>query len=95
MSTVRTFFRHCPNCGRRFEIHLVSKQMVDAANEPVAAGETPGSAAYGGVSGGSQPGSFVDLGMLDRPIMVDIKEFTYAYRCSHCGHTWTEFKTEE
>jgi hypothetical protein len=69
--------------------------MVDAANEKVAAGGTPSVAAYGGASGGAQPGAFVDLGMSDRPVMVDIKEFRYAYRCGHCGHAWTELKTEE
>jgi hypothetical protein len=29
------FFRHCPGCGRRFHIKLVSKKLVHMDREPV------------------------------------------------------------
>ncbi len=95
MSLVKTFFRHCPNCGRRFEIRLVSKQVVTEENESVSAGGTPSSASYGVPSGGGQSTGFVDLHMGSEPVMVDVKEFKYAYHCSHCGHTWTELEIKD
>jgi len=30
-----------------------------------------------------------------RPIIVDVEEFQYAYRCEHCGHEWSETHVEE
>ena len=29
MSELRTIFRSCPNCGKRFEIHITGKKLVD------------------------------------------------------------------
>ena len=31
----------------------------------------------------------------ERPIMLDIEEFQYHYKCKHCGHEWTEHHQEE
>ena len=25
-----------------------------------------------------------------KPIIIDIEEFQYAYKCEHCGHEWSE-----
>ncbi|MGD0319814.1 MAG: hypothetical protein ABSB56_08985 [Nitrososphaerales archaeon] len=33
MSVFRTFFRHRPSCGRRFEIRLISKAEVSDKGE--------------------------------------------------------------
>ena len=33
MSEVKTFFRHCPSCGRRFHIRVVSKQLLQMDRE--------------------------------------------------------------
>jgi len=33
MSVFKTFFRHCPSCGRRFEIRLGSKREVGDESE--------------------------------------------------------------
>jgi len=30
-----------------------------------------------------------------KPIIIDVEEFRYAYKCAHCGHEWSETKTEE
>jgi hypothetical protein len=29
------------------------------------------------------------------PIVVDHEEFRYSYKCSHCGHEWSEKRMEE
>jgi transcription elongation factor Elf1 len=75
MSEVKVFFRHCPSCGRRFEIRLVSKKLVEEEKDFV----DPSSTVL--------PTVLTD-GM---PAIVDTKEFQYAYRCKHCGHEWSEF----
>ena len=85
MSGVRTFFRHCPSCGRRFEIQVVGKKEVDS--EILPEDET-------------RP---VDTSLLvsptmmhdDAPVIVDIEDFQYTYRCKHCGHEWSEIQKTE
>jgi uncharacterized Zn finger protein len=83
LAEVRTFFRHCPSCGRRFEIRLVNKKLIDS--ELVKSNVvqyTPASAAV----------------VLESnvPMDVEVDDFRYTYRCKHCGHQWSEerFKTE-
>jgi DNA-directed RNA polymerase subunit RPC12/RpoP len=82
-----TFFRSCPNCGRRFEIKLVSKSLIgsEEINEdrPLRADE---------FSAGSD--AYLDLSDT-QPSIVEIEKFQYAYRCKHCGHQWTEIKEKE
>ncbi len=29
------------------------------------------------------------------PILADIEEFQYTYKCNHCGHEWAEKHIEE
>jgi len=29
------------------------------------------------------------------PIIIDVEEFQYAYKCNHCGHEWSEKHVEE
>lgn len=90
---IRTFFRHCPNCGRRFEIRIVGKKLVDdslvTSTEPIA-----DAMAADSIVGGSAatPGYLLlDSGV---PITVDVEEFQYSYKCHHCGHQWTEVREE-
>lgn len=78
MSGVRAFFRFCPSCGRRFEIRLVSKKPI-------------GSEGFTG----KEEEVFVEPRFplvleQDAPVVVDIEEFQYTYKCKHCGHTWSE-----
>jgi len=78
---LRTFFRHCPSCGRRFEIRLVGKEEVDTSEH----GENPLR-----VAGVPEP-TLRPLLLEDRsPVTVEMEEFQYTYRCKHCGHEWTE-----
>lgn len=82
MPDVRTFFRHCPSCGRRFEIRLVSKKPVDEGSfeENIEHVEAPG---YGLKT--------IPLGVEENaPTVVDVEDFQYTYRCRHCGHVWSE-----
>lgn len=80
------FFRHCPQCGKRFHIKLVSKGLVgtrltrEAGRSPAMVGS------YG-------PGP-VQV-MEGAPITVEVEDFQYAYRCGHCGHQWQEIRTED
>jgi hypothetical protein len=82
---VKTFFRRCPFCGRRFEIRLVNNKLV--GGERVESNMEQGtlSAVPAAVSLES-----------DVPMVVDVGDFSYAYRCKHCGHQWSEerFKTQ-
>jgi predicted RNA-binding Zn-ribbon protein involved in translation (DUF1610 family) len=87
MSNVVTFFRHCPNCGKRFEIRLLSKTLVEAEdikeNVPVQPYVV-----------GGDPGVFLGVDETE-PVTIEIEKFQYAYRCKHCGHQWVEIREEE
>jgi uncharacterized Zn finger protein len=82
---VRTFFRRCPACGRRFEIRLVNKKLIGSQQIESNVEQ------YGYTS------TLVPV-MLESnvPILVGVDDFGYTYRCKHCGHQWSEdrFKTE-
>ena len=89
MSEIRTFFRHCPACGRRFEIRLVGKELEDS--EAFEEEARPARAA----TPASVMGRSIVVPTLvgqDKPTLVDVEEFQYAYKCKHCGHEWTEVR---
>jgi len=85
LAEVRTFFRRCPSCGRRFEIRLVSKKL--AGREEVESHVEQ-----------FTPASVVAPVVLESnvPVLVEVDDFSYTYRCKHCGHQWSEdrFKTQ-
>jgi hypothetical protein len=86
---VRTFFRHCPSCGRRFEVRLVRKESLGEEDLP---GTIPGTIRRA-AGQYTNPGYINPAPVLlteDEPAVVDIEEFRYTYRCKHCGHEWTE-----
>jgi hypothetical protein len=95
MSSIVTFFRHCPSCGRRFEIRLVGRSLVSTEKETY---PTTRSADYinpaqrSGIDGPSW--LFVEL---EEKVLVTVerKGFQYACRCKHCGHRWAEERFEE
>jgi DNA-directed RNA polymerase subunit RPC12/RpoP len=84
VSSVRAFLRHCPSCGRRFEIRLVSKRLVGSED----------------LTGDEKRVEAPGFGIAAIPIpveehvtsIVDVEEFQYAYRCKHCGHQWSEVR---
>ncbi|MGP8124615.1 MAG: hypothetical protein ACLQEQ_01955 [Nitrososphaerales archaeon] len=95
MSSITTFFRHCPSCGRRFEIRLVGRNLVGTAKNTYPKARTAHfvypvqRGGYGGPIGMSTE--------LDENVQVTVerKEFQYAYKCKHCGHQWAEERFEE
>jgi len=98
VSGVRTFFRHCPSCGRRFEIRLVSKKEVEneaeyrkTAEKPIApySPQVKDSITFSGV-----PLSEGKPAIAVVPEIEDAKSMRYDFRCSHCGHEWSENRTE-
>jgi len=96
MSGFGEFFRHCPGCGRRFHIRLVSEKLVDerqvtgqvkeSVPTTIAASSTY---RYGGVP---MPPVTVEE---DVPVTIDVEDFQYTYRCKHCGHVWSEIRERD
>ena len=87
------FFRHCPQCGRRFHIKLVSKTLAHMDREPIRrTNVSPTVGGRGLAQAASMPYFVVREGP---PIIIDIEEFQYAYKCNHCGHEWSEKHIEE
>ncbi len=91
MSNTRTFFRHCPSCGKRFEIRLVDKGLESETKDRVAT-DVPREH----LQGGGNFGPIAAMTVLDSTVttMVDTKEFKYTYRCKHCGHEWIEVRKQ-
>jgi hypothetical protein len=86
---VMEFFRHCPGCGRRFHIKLESKKLVRLERTSISKVPAPRR------SVSQFRGSPVLIVQEGRPIITNIEEFRYAYRCKHCGHEWSERHFEE
>ena len=53
-------------------------------------GGPPGASVLGGYS---PQGSPTIIGM--QPVIIDVKDFQYTYRCKACGHTWMELRSDE
>jgi DNA-directed RNA polymerase subunit RPC12/RpoP len=88
MSAIRTFFRHCPSCGHRFEIRLVSKKEVSDERETLKAKEYT-------LAQSERKDSIFTLDSenpttLEVPEIEEVMGFKYNYRCKHCGHEWSE-----
>ncbi len=87
------FFRHCPECGRRFHIKLETKKMVTSRAESI---RTIVPSAVGVRSAGMGARAFTAIAVHEgKPIIIDVEEFQYAYKCQHCGHEWSEKHVEE
>ena len=82
---MRTFFRRCPSCGRRFEIRLVKKKLISSQQiESNVEQYTPATIS---------PPTVLES---EVPIVVEVDDFGYTYKCKHCRHQWSEehFKTQ-
>ena len=88
MSGVKMFFRHCPSCGRRFELRLVSKEEIGSEEESLTAKER--------AIAQSERKETVQMLDPENPVTLsipeiqEVKEFRYNYRCKHCDHEWSE-----
>jgi DNA-directed RNA polymerase subunit RPC12/RpoP len=95
MSGFVTFFRHCPYCGRRFEIRLVSKKeatesdVVETEPPSIADGAALARGWYGSITGGRAVMEGTS------PMLFMDEEFQYSYKCKHCGHEWSEVHETE
>jgi predicted RNA-binding Zn-ribbon protein involved in translation (DUF1610 family) len=96
MSEARAFFRFCPNCGKRFHIRLVGRELVkdEVETENITETRVPGGRFLGVgfpdmAAGQMVPGVPIEL-QENVPVVVDIKDFQYTYKCNQCGHVWTE-----
>ena len=84
MSEFETFFRRCPICGRRFEIRLVGKRLLDSQTirEPMPVNRD----FFEGFAG-----SFLEVGESEAAY-VSFEDFQYSYKCKYCGQQWVEIK---
>jgi hypothetical protein len=92
MSEIRTFFRFCPACGRRFHLKLMSKKLIDDEKERVET-EMP----HQQLHGGGNFGIIAAITEVDENLttVIDTQKFQYAYKCKHCGHVWYETRTKQ
>ena len=92
------FFRHCPGCGRRFHIKLEGKKLVTEHRESIPRRKTARTVIVRSGSRGSGVFAAPSISPITvqegRPIIVDVEEFQYAYKCKHCGHEWSETHLE-
>ncbi len=100
MRHLRTFFRHCPSCGRRFEIRLVSKVEIASGSFEEKVGAELASATVGEEETavralGIVPNTIRTVLQQETPNVVDVEEFRYTYKCRHCGHEWSEVQETE
>ena len=86
------FFRHCPGCGRRFHIRLESKKLIDLERTSRPTTNVTNIMAGAIATSAAPPVFVVQEG---RPIIIDIEQFQYAYKCEHCGHEWSEKHVEK
>jgi len=84
---VESFFRQCPNCGKRFEIRVVGKKLVES--ESIKENRPVNSDYFGGYAGSPL------VVAQEEPTIVEVEKFQYTYRCKHCGHLWREFKEKD
>ena len=84
MSGLKTFFRCCPACGKRFHIKLVNEKLVDGPRE-----ETTRSSE---ASYDIQTDTFSEV---IKQVTTEARDFEYSYRCGSCGHVWTEMRHRE
>jgi len=96
LSELRRFFRHCPACGRRFEIRIIKKELEsikerrdEITKAKVVVGPT---LALKPVTWSGPPPIVLEEKV---PLLIEEKTFNYTYKCKHCGHEWVEVHEEE
>ncbi len=91
------FFRHCPECGRGFHIKLESKKRLSLDRETIRRPKaTMMRGPAGGVGRGRGDLPYQRIIVYEgEPIIIDIEELQYNYKCKHCGHEWSENRMEK
>lgn len=95
MSEVRSLFRFCPACGRRFHVKLVSKTLTDDRKESEVIKQSMVSLSPTSGFGMARYNPYAVVVEENVPITIDVKDFQYTYKCKHCGHIWSESHVEE
>ena len=85
-----TFFKKCPNCGKRFEVeHTV--ETVEKKEELLPEERTvfpvAGIASAYPIPVAEPPGLTTKV---KEEEIVEDDIYTETYKCKHCGHVWTE-----
>ncbi len=94
--TAMEFFRHCPACGRRFHIKLESKKLVNVERGSIPTRQViSGQYRYPMSRWGTTISGPPTVVLEGEPIIIDVEEFQYLYKCGHCGHEWSEKHVEE
>ena len=91
MTGITTFFRHCPACGKRFEIRLVSKKLVHESKEV----ERNRSVLPTIDERPRYKGLFYVRNEPNVTTITVTDEFRYTYKCKACRHQWSEKRTRE
>lgn len=97
MSAIETFFRHCPSCGRRFEIRIVAKGVVDA--EEVERDRPATATTYLPYAAAAKSARLFLPLSTGHPVTAKVPELgetkvvRYEYKCKHCEHEWSEDRT--
>jgi transposase-like protein len=92
MSGVTTFFRHCPSCGRRFQVRLVSEEVVSASEYE----ETKQKGSAVTYAAGMRRINVAIQLSEGNPVTTPVHELDavevmkYDFKCKHCGHEWSE-----
>jgi hypothetical protein len=81
-------FRHCLGRGRRFHIKLENKKLVKERRESIAGRKVLRATVVRSRGRGSglaiAPSSFTPVAVSEgKPIIIDIEEFRYAYKCEY------------
>jgi hypothetical protein len=92
LSAVRTLFRHCPSCGHRFRIRLVSKSGIgdEGVNNPSDYATDWEWWNENDVQLHTEHITDVNAFI---PV-VEVKAIEYNYVCKRCGHKWSEKATK-
>jgi hypothetical protein len=89
MSEVKTLFRYCPACGKRFHIKFLSKKLVRDDREE----KVKKQASYDGFYGTPMQWANPTVSQVGVPITAEEEDFEYSYKCG--GHVWTEMQHRE
>ena len=98
MPELGTFFRHCPSCGRRFEIKVMEEAELsdDKGYSKTKEILTPQELTLRVGSGGPRVTMLKAKTTFARNLNTIwwTKESRVTFQCKHCGHEWTEEKFE-
>ncbi len=82
------FLDRCPSCGKRFGVRLLGKKLVDEEKE------TDTETMNMPVMTGTKGVRVSNVMSMPETVTYTTDKFELSYRCSKCGHAWTEKSTK-